>query len=107
MFGAIVGRHSLKRNSANPDAFDVKIISQEDCPVFREFEGRKFLRGGNWRVWESADLQSFTPVRLPRWSRPLSASGAGQGTDLTERGVLNRLRSSYTLGEQKCVELRC
>lgn len=64
MLGAIVGRHSLKRNSANPDAFDVKITSQEDFPFFREFEGKKFLRGGNWRVWENNDLQSFTPVRF-------------------------------------------
>lgn len=64
MLGAIVGRHSLKRNSANPDAFDVKITSQEDFPFFRDFEGKKFLRGGTWRVWENNDLQSFTPVRF-------------------------------------------
>lgn len=64
MAGAIVGKHSLKRNSANPDAFDVKITAQEDFPVFSEFEGRKFLRGGTWREWKNADLQSFTPVRF-------------------------------------------
>ncbi len=64
MAGAIVGRHSLKRNSANPDAFDVRITSQEDFPIFQEFQGRKFLRGGNWRTWDNADLQSFTPVRF-------------------------------------------
>lgn len=64
MAGAIVGKHSLKRNSANPDAFDVQITVQEDIPVFSEFEGRKFLRGGNWRTWQNADLQSFTPVRF-------------------------------------------
>lgn len=64
MVGAIVGRRSLKRNSANPDAFDVKITSQEDFPFFAEFQGRKFLRGGTWRVWDNADLQSFTPVRF-------------------------------------------
>lgn len=64
MVGAIVGRYSLKRNSLNPDAFDVRITAQEDFPVFAEFEGRKFLRGGNWRVWKNADLQSFTPVRF-------------------------------------------
>ena len=64
MAGAIVGKRSLKRNSANPDAFDVQIALKEDFPVFSEFEGRKFLRGGAWRTWENADLQSFTPVRF-------------------------------------------
>ena len=64
MLGAIVGRHSLKRNSANPDAFDVRITSQEDFPFFAEYEGKKFLRGGAWRAWENDDLQSFTPVRF-------------------------------------------
>ena len=64
MIGAIVGRRSLKRNSADPDAFDVRITRQEDFPLFREFQGRKFLRDGNWRVWDNADLQSFTPVRF-------------------------------------------
>ena len=64
MAGAIVGRHSLKRNSVDPDAFDVRILAQEDMPVFTEFEGRKFLRGGNWRTWRNEDLQSFTPVRF-------------------------------------------
>jgi hypothetical protein len=64
MVGAIVGRHSLKRNSANPDAFDVKIISKEEFSFFDEFEGKKFLRGGKWRTWQNADLQSFTPVRF-------------------------------------------
>lgn len=64
MVGAIVGSHSLKRNSARPDDFEVRIVKQEDFPFFREFQGRKFLRGGNWRVWDNADLQSFTPVRF-------------------------------------------
>lgn len=64
MLGAIVGRRSLKRNSVNPDAFDVKITLQENYPFFQEFEGRKFLRGGKWRTWQNADLQSFTPVRF-------------------------------------------
>src|SRR5690606_16737930 len=64
MIGAIVGRHSLKRASADPDAFDVRIIKREDFPVFDAFEGRKFLRAGTWRTWENADLQSFTPLRF-------------------------------------------
>lgn len=64
MVGAIVGRHSLKRNSAKPDAFDVRITRREDFPFFDEFEGRKFLRSGGWRTWRNDDLQSFTPVRF-------------------------------------------
>ncbi|MBW2269260.1 MAG: hypothetical protein JRH16_11850 [Deltaproteobacteria bacterium] len=62
--GAIVGRHALKRTSAEPDAFDVQIIKREDYDCFDAFEGRKFLRAGSWRVWKNDDLQSFTPVRF-------------------------------------------
>jgi hypothetical protein len=64
MVGAIASAHSLKRNSRNPDAFDVRITSREDFPFFEEFEGRKFLRAGGWRTWKNEDLQSFTPVRF-------------------------------------------
>lgn len=62
--GAIVSAHSLKRNSASPDAFEVKIIRQEDFDFFRQFEGRKFKRAGGWRTWKNDDLQSFTPTRF-------------------------------------------
>lgn len=62
--GAIVSLHSLKRNSASPDSFDVKIIRQEDIAFFKDFEGRKFLRAGGWRTWKNDDLQSFTPTRF-------------------------------------------
>lgn len=62
--GAIASAHSLKRNSKNPDAFDVKIIRQEDFPFFKEFEGKQFLRAGGWRTWKNDDLQSFTPTRF-------------------------------------------
>jgi hypothetical protein len=62
--GAIVSAHSLRRNSRNPEAFDVRIIRQEDFEFFRDFEGRKFLRAGGWRTWRNDDLQSFTPTRF-------------------------------------------
>jgi hypothetical protein len=62
--GAIVSAHSLKRNSRDPEAFDVRIVRQEDFPFFKEFEGRKFLRAGGWRTWRNDDLQSFTPTRF-------------------------------------------
>lgn len=64
MLGAIVSRHSLKRNSANPDRFDVRILRREEFDFFDAFEGRKFLRAGVWRPWRNDDLQSFTPVRF-------------------------------------------
>lgn len=64
MVGAIVARHSLKRTAAAPESFDVRILSREDFPVFEQFEGRKFLRAGGWRVWRNDDLQSFTPLRF-------------------------------------------
>ncbi len=64
MAGAIVSSHSLKRNSRNPEAFDVRIIRQEDFSFFNEFEGRQFLRAGGRRTWRNDDLQSFTPTRF-------------------------------------------
>lgn len=64
MAGAIVARHSLKRQSARPDAFEVRILKREDYPIFDRHEGRKFLRAGGWRTWRNADLQSFTPLRF-------------------------------------------
>ena len=64
MAGAIVAGHSLKRRSARPDAFDVRILRREDFPVLDAYEGRRFLRAGGWRVWRNDDLQSFTPVRF-------------------------------------------
>ncbi len=64
MVGAFVSEHSFKRNSKNPDAFDVKIIRREDFAFFNDYEGKKFLRAGSWRVWKNDDLQSFTPTRF-------------------------------------------
>ena len=64
MVGAIVGKHSLKRNSANPKEFDVQITVQEDFPLFLDFEGKDFLRGGNWRN-DSDDCTSIFRMRLP------------------------------------------
>jgi hypothetical protein len=64
MAGAIVARHSLRRQSARRDAFEVRILKREDYPIFDRHEGRKFLRAGGWRVWRNSDLQSFTPLRF-------------------------------------------
>lgn len=64
LVGAIVARHSLKRQASDPESFDVQILQREDFPIFETFEGRKFLRAGGWRVWTNGDLQSFTPLRF-------------------------------------------
>ena len=62
--GAIVAAHSLKRNSATPDKFDVRIIRCEDYSFFDKKEGQTFLRGKEKRIWKNDDLQSFTPLRF-------------------------------------------
>ena len=39
MVGAIASAHSFKRNSATPDAFDVRLVTREDHDFFDDFEG--------------------------------------------------------------------
>ena len=62
--GALVSQYSLKRNSARPEAFDVRVIHTDDYPFIRAREGERFLRNGIARVWRYEDLQSFTPLRF-------------------------------------------
>ena len=62
--GALVSQYSLKRNSKNPEAFDVRIIDVADHPFIKAREGQAFLRDGESRVWHFEDLQSFTPLRF-------------------------------------------
>ena len=62
--GALVGQHALRRNSANSDKFDVRIIAHKDYAFFQKREGQSFLRDGGTRVWHNDDLQSFTPLRF-------------------------------------------
>jgi hypothetical protein len=64
LVGALVSAYSLKRNSATPDAFDVRLMHQEDYEFFRRREGQTYLREGISRTWENDDLQSFTPLRF-------------------------------------------
>jgi hypothetical protein len=63
MLGALVSAHSYRRNSRNPDAFEVRIVKAEDQPELQQ-PGRTFLRGGHERRWDPDDLQSFTPLRF-------------------------------------------
>src|SRR5689334_23009394 len=51
MLGALVSAHSYRRNSRNPDAFEVRILLAEDYPELQE-KGRTFLRGGHERAWD-------------------------------------------------------
>lgn len=62
--GALVASYALKRNSANPDAFDVEFLQVRDFDFLKAKEGQPFLRGGVDRVWRLDDLQSFTPLRF-------------------------------------------
>lgn len=64
ILGAIVAAHSLRRNSAHADAFDVRLIETKDHPFLQEREGQLFLRNGIMRPWRNEDLQSFTPLRF-------------------------------------------
>ncbi len=62
--GALVSQYSMKRNSAYPERFEVRIIHHKDYPFFQEMEGKPFLRDGVKRLWRNEDLQSFTPLRF-------------------------------------------
>ena len=64
MVGALVSQYSLKRNSRDPDAFDVRIIDTKDQPFLHAREGQHYLRDGVQRQWLIEDLQSFTPLRF-------------------------------------------
>ena len=62
--GAFVAQHALKRNSRNPDGFDVKIIRTDDHAFLRAREGQPYRRDGVKRPWSMNELQSFTPLRF-------------------------------------------
>ncbi len=64
ILGALVGAHSLRRNSRHADAFDVELIETKDYPFLQAREGQLFLRNGVTRPWRMNDLQSFTPLRF-------------------------------------------
>ena len=63
MLGALVSAHSFRRNSPDPDAFDVRLINASEYPQLQE-HGHSILRGGHEREWDPDDLQSFTPLRF-------------------------------------------
>jgi len=63
MLGALVSAHSFRRNSREPDAFDVRILNTSEYPELNK-TGRSILRDGHERAWDPDDLQSFTPLRF-------------------------------------------
>ena len=64
ILGALVGAHSIRRQSRHNEKFDVCLIRHADHSFLQEKEGESFLRDGVTRVWHNEDLQSFTPLRF-------------------------------------------
>lgn len=62
--GALVSEYSMRRNSKQPDAFDIRIIQTRDYPFLRAREDQEYLRDAVTRRWHVEDLQSFTPLRF-------------------------------------------
>lgn len=64
VFGARLAEYALKKNSARPDAFDVKVINVDELPEFKNFGGAAYLRDGKEVTYDPNDLQSFTLSRF-------------------------------------------
>lgn len=61
--GAYTAMYSMKKASAHPEAFDVKLIRLEETPHLLKRQGQHYLRKGKNAVWLNEDLQSFSPLR--------------------------------------------
>lgn len=61
--GAYVGTYSMKQASAQPEAFDVRLIRLEQTPHLTRRQGQPYLRKGKKAIWLNEDLQSFSPLR--------------------------------------------
>ncbi len=65
LIGAKVAVYSLRRHSRAPDAFDIRIMMQEDYPFFAAHEGKPFLRReGLKEIWRNDYTQGFAPLRF-------------------------------------------
>jgi len=62
--GALVARHSLIRNSAHPERFNVELLFAEESPALQARQGPAYLREGTAAIWNTDDLQSFVPLRF-------------------------------------------
>jgi hypothetical protein len=63
MLGAIVSAHSFRRQTRQPERFEVRLLRLEQTPHLYAREGRSYLRMGKMATWHNADLQSFSPLR--------------------------------------------
>jgi hypothetical protein len=64
MLGAIVSAHSFRRQSREPERFEIRILRLEETPHLHRREGQRYLRMGKMATWHNDDLQSFSPLRL-------------------------------------------
>ncbi|WP_395684579.1 hypothetical protein [Aestuariivirga sp.] len=62
--GALVSKYSFERFSADPSAFDVRLIETTNYAWMKNREGQAYLRDGLKREWLNEDLQSFTVLRF-------------------------------------------
>lgn len=62
--GAVLARFALKKNSTSPDLFDVEILNVDELDVFKNFQGKKYLRDNREITYNPNDLQSFTLSRF-------------------------------------------
>ena len=49
--GALLAAYALRRNSANPDEFDVQFLQVKHFDFLKRKDGQPFLRGGTTRTW--------------------------------------------------------
>ena len=61
--GAIVAKHSFERETRHL-GIEINIMHYNDFEIFREIEGRIYLRNGRKMKWDPDDLQSFTLLRF-------------------------------------------
>ena len=64
ILGAYVAAYLLKRNSANPEAFEVELMELKDLPALHGRSGQHYRRNGVDVAWDNEDLQSFTLTRF-------------------------------------------
>lgn len=62
-FGALLSKYSLQKNISDK-SIEVVIMNVDNHPAFKNFIGKKYLRGGVEVVYGPADLQSFTLSRF-------------------------------------------
>ena len=68
MLGALVSAHSYRRNSRDPDAFEVRILRAEDYPELQA-RGRTLLRVRTRNAPLGNDRSVTVGLRLPgRWA---------------------------------------